>query len=127
MPCALVVTNGWNSRSAISGAMPGPVSMTLISTSSSSIMRGLDRQLAPRAAFHRLDGVADEIDQHLLDLNLVDQHVAAGSAPMRKRTVDAALLGADQRERARLLDQLEDVLGVAARLRLSSRTRAADG
>ena len=37
MPCSLVVTKGWNSWSAIAGAMPVPVSATSIRTVSASI------------------------------------------------------------------------------------------
>ena len=74
-PAGLVVTNGWNSCVGdLSAQCPGPVSATLTSTMSSSARGG--RAPAARAArqlLHRLDGVAHEIEQHLLDLDLVDQ------------------------------------------------------
>ena len=54
-PPGLVVTNGWNSRSATSGASPGPVSATVISTRSLPGRPRADDDLAPldRRRAHR--------------------------------------------------------------------------
>ena len=59
--------------------------------------------------FHRLDGVAHQIEQDLLNLHLVGEHEIQ---PRRKREAHphAPVLGADQRQRACLLDQLFYVL-----------------
>ena len=57
----------------------------------------------------RLDGVAHQVEQHLLDLHLVGQHQVAARIEL-EADPDAVLLGADQRQRARLLDQLGEAL-----------------
>ena len=74
MPWRLVVMNGWNSCSAISGAMPEPVSATLTRTCVLPGRCDRDRQLAGLRRLHRVHGVADQIEQHLLDLHAVGQH-----------------------------------------------------
>ena len=88
IPCALVVMKGWKSWSATSGLMPWPVSLTQTSTMSSAAGRGADDQLAARRVLHRLDGVADQVQRHLLDLHLVGQHQvdAAGRSRSAART-----------------------------------------
>ena len=50
MPCRLVVTKGWNSCSATSGAMPGPVSATLTCDHAVRRRRGRDRRVRARGA-----------------------------------------------------------------------------
>ncbi len=67
-------------------------------------------QLLAIAAMHGLDRIADEVEQNLLDLHLLDQH-HVGVAREAEQGLDPLLLGADEGERARLLDQLADVLG----------------
>ena len=67
-------------------------------------------QFAARSDFgHRLDGVAHQVEQHLLDLDLVGEHEVGARIELEAHA-DAVLLGADQRQRARLLDQLGEAL-----------------
>src|SRR5687768_3926553 len=62
-----------------------------------------DPQAADGALRYRLDGVADEVDQHLLDLDPVDQyHVGQRIEP--DLDLDPAFARSDQRQRARLAD-----------------------
>ena len=79
MPPLLVVMNSENRLSRLSAAMPAPVSATSISTIVAARRRVEIDDLAPRARRHRLDRVADEVDQHLLDLDPV------GADPLRGR------------------------------------------
>ena len=80
--------------------------------------RGLDRQQAPRRVLHRLDGVADEIEQDLLHLDAVGEHRGRARIEIEGH-MHTLLLGADQGERACLLDELgqalDPVFGIAAR------------
>ena len=58
---------------------------------------------------HRFDGVAHQVEQHLLDLHLVGEHEVDARIELEAHA-HAVLLGADQRQRARLLDELVDAL-----------------
>ena len=61
---------------------------------------------------HDLDGIADQVDQNLLDLDAVRQNrVGIGSEP--EGYGDTVLPGADQGQRAGVLDQLGQALGAA--------------
>ena len=59
---------------------------------------------------HGLDGIPYQIQQHLLDLNLLDKD-QAGAGIEAEHGLDPGFIGANERQRARLLDQLVDVLG----------------
>ena len=109
MPWRLVVMNGWNNCALISGAIPVPVSATLISTMLVRRRRRRDYELAPFRFLHRLEGVPHQIEQDLLHLYLVREHEIDSGIEV-KTHAHAAVLGPDQSERARLLDQLLDVL-----------------
>ena len=62
-----------------------------------------------RCLDHALHGVADQVDQDLLDLDAIGQHqIGLGIEP--ERHGDAGLPRADQGERAGVLDQLGEVL-----------------
>ena len=74
MPCRFVVTNGWNSRDATSGEMPQPVSATSTTTILSSAGLVETLQLAAFGGLHGLQSVAQQIEQHLLNLDLVDKN-----------------------------------------------------
>ena len=77
-----------------------------------------DDQLAARRLRHRLERVAEQIDQHLLDLDPVDQHQSCARVEIEAQ-LHALLAGAGEAERAGLLDQLGEafdaLLGFAAR------------
>ena len=73
VPTGLVVKNGSNSLSSLSSGMPVPVSSICITTLADRARRGaagagkgFHRQ-SPVVA-HRLDGVHENVDEHLLDL-----------------------------------------------------------
>ena len=66
---------------------------------------GRDREFAPLRAGHGFEGVADQVQQNLLDLYPVRQHVG-GCGIERESYAHAPFLGADERQRARLLDEL---------------------
>src|SRR4029077_8605996 len=68
-----------------------------------------DQQLAPRRLLHRLDRVADEVEQDLLDLHLVDQDEIVDGIDLEAHA-NAMLLGADEGKRACFLDQFLDAL-----------------
>lgn len=72
-------------------------------------------QLPPPAPLHGLDRVSGQIDDDLLNLDLVHRHFGQPRVAAQLN-IDVAFLGADQRERARLLDDLSEILG--ARLAL---------
>jgi len=88
----------------MSGAIPGPVSATLIATIPVAGRPGR-RQLSLVTALHRLDRVPNKIEQNLLDLNLVGKHEINRRIELEPHA-DAPVLGADQGERARFLDKL---------------------
>ncbi len=97
--------------------MPGPVSVTTTSTVSSSISTVEIVSSPARRFLHRLDRIAHQVQHHLLNLDLVDEH-ESGAAIEAKRDAHAGFLDPDQRQRARLLDQLREAfdvpLGIAA-------------
>ena len=110
MPLRLVVTKGWNRWLATSGASPGPVSATLTSTTSPApAALAISSLRSVGGLDHALHGVADQVDQDLLDLDAIGQHqIGLGVEPERRG--DAGLPRADQGKRAGVLDQLGEVL-----------------
>src|ERR1044072_5871634 len=64
---------------------------------------GADPETADRSAGHRLDRVANEVEDHLLDLDAVDDDAVDGRIEP-DLDLDAPIAGADQRQRARLVD-----------------------
>ena len=63
---------------------------------------------APKASglrrHHRIDRIADEVDEHLLDLDAIDQDLVGGGVELQLN-VDPMLARADQRERIRFIDE----------------------
>src|SRR5262245_57060664 len=66
-------------------------------------------KLAPLYLGHRLDGVAHQVEQDLLDLHLVGQDPIGARIELESHAY-ALLFGSDQGQRARLLDQLAEAL-----------------
>src|SRR5438128_8728510 len=91
-PCSLVVKKGSKSRPFVSASMPWPVSrngehdvpprsqafVRLRQIFVDIDIRRLDRQLA--AVGHRVSGVDDEVDEHLLDLARIGLDAAESTA-----------------------------------------------
>ena len=69
--------------------------------------RGHDRQLAAVGAFQCLERVAQEIEQDLLNLDLIDQNKVDDRVEL-KVDPNRFLLGGNQGKRARFLDKLRD-------------------
>ena len=86
--------------------MPGPVSATQTSTMF-AVRPARDQQFPARRLFHGLDRIADQVQQHLLDLHLVDQDEIVRRIDLKSYS-HAMFLRAHQRERARLFDQFLD-------------------
>ena len=105
-----MVTNGWNSCSATSvgdaRAGVGDGDLDHVVGERACVETTSSRR---SAVVHRLDGVADQVEQHLLDLDPVGEH-QIGARIELEADPDAVLLGADQGQRARLLDQLGEAL-----------------
>src|SRR6516162_2531288 len=66
-----------------------------------------DNKLATLRGFHGLDGIAQQVQQHLLDLHLVDQNEIDGRVELKPDT-HALILGSDQRQGAGLLNEFPD-------------------
>ena len=75
MPSGFVVKSGLNIRSISCDPIPVPVSATDITTQSPSLSLRLDAQ-DPRliSCRHRVDGVRDQIEQHLLQLDPIPSY-----------------------------------------------------
>src|SRR5215217_7425660 len=71
--------------------------------------RDAHHKVAPFAPGHRIDRVADEVQDDLLHLDLVGEHEIDRAVEFEADAY-AMLLGADQGERARFLDQLDQAL-----------------
>ena len=108
MPWRFVVTNGWNSCSAISGR-DSRSSIGDVDLDHPAVRRRRYDEFAVLGLLHRFDGVAHEVEQNLLNLHLVGEHKLDRRIE-GKAHAHAAVLGADQGKRARLLDELLDVL-----------------
>src|SRR6516162_388816 len=70
--------------------------------------RGRDDEFATLGLLHRRDGITDQVEQHLLDLHFVGQHKIGARIELEAHA-HALVLDADQRERARLLDELPHI------------------
>src|SRR5262245_38562402 len=68
---------------------------------------GCNHELAPLRCLHRIDGIAQQIDQDLLDLHLVRQYEVDRRVELES-DADALILGSDQCQGAGFLDQLLD-------------------
>ena len=128
MPSGLVVTKGWNSCVGDLLGDPGPVSATL-DLDHVVVGAAVVTDAAPVASLsaHRLDGVAHQVEQHLLDLHLVDQdHVGRGWRSRNTTCTPSSLAPTRASALASstsLLHILGPLLGFAARRRI----RAAGG
>ena len=108
-PPAFVVTKGWNSRSATSGAIPGPVSATAISTASGNACVVTIKVLGG-ARLHRLStALRTRLMIHLADLDPIE-HQRPGRRVQFHRPAHALMRRADQSEFDRLPDHTVDVL-----------------
>ena len=85
MPCCLVVTKGWNSWPRPPARAPAryPRRSPRHRRRRRAAWRSPAR--AWRCLVHGLDGVADQVEQHLLDLDAVGQHQIGASGRSRKR------------------------------------------
>src|SRR5262245_39568803 len=84
-----------------------------------------DREITDLRGFHRIHGVADQVEKHLLDLYAIGQHQVDRWIELKLYT-DAAILDAHQGEGARFFDQLADAfraaLGLATRNEVTQAT-----
>src|SRR6516225_7848674 len=65
---------------------------------------GGNDEFASLRRFHGLDGVSQRIEQHLLNLHLVDKDEIDGRVELKPHT-NALILGSDQRQGARFLNE----------------------
>ena len=128
LPTSFVVKNGSKIFGCTSSGMPGPSS--LISRTTDSLLgvvpRADDQHAAAVRRQHRLLGVDDQIEQHLLHLVAVGEHLrqAGGQRVDDGDVRDALLVGA---QRQRLAHDLIDVDHRARRLALArERQQVAD-
>src|SRR4051794_614728 len=82
------------------------------------VRRGGNCELAPLRGFHGFDGVAQQVEQNLLNLHLVGEDEVDGGVELKTHP-NALILGADECQRARFLDKLLDAFDPA--LALSAR------
>src|SRR6516225_6063488 len=68
---------------------------------------GGNDELASLRRLHGLDGIAQQVQQNLLDLHLVDKNEIDGGIELKPDT-NALILGSDQRQGAGLLNELLD-------------------
>src|SRR5579875_1546549 len=73
------------------------------------VQRGSDLEFALLAALHRLDRIADQIDEDLLQLDFVDRHRRQLRGDLQSHS-DAAVAHANQSKGAGFFDQLADRL-----------------
>ena len=123
MPDGFVVTNGWNSFSRTSAGRPGPLSATLTSTMPSADRIVLMVSSRRGLVVHRLDGVADQIEQHLLNLHLVDEHERHVRRKIHLQAHPASL-GPSNASAAASSTHLADVLRLTLAIGLLRRTGA---
>src|SRR5215475_5289220 len=74
--------------------------------------RGGNEQLAMMRLLHRLDGIADQVEQDLLDLHLVGQYEIRRRIEL-ELDADALILDADQRQSGGFLDELAEAFDAA--------------
>ena len=86
----------------------------------------LDDKLAALRRLHRLERVAEQIDQHLLNLDAVGQHQIDAGMNLLAHPY-ALFAGADKGQGARLLDNFDDRARPSSRFRRAPRNRAAGG
>ena len=65
--------------------------------------------------FHRLDGIAQQVEQNLLNLHLVGEDEVDGGIELKPHP-NALILGADESQSACLLDKLLDAFDPALAL-----------
>ena len=109
MPVSLVVKKVWNRFGMTSSWKPEPVSDTSTSIMSSADAGVGDDELAPRRLRHRFQRVAEQVDQHLLDLHPVGEH-EVGVGIEAEAKLHVLLARAGKAERAGFLDQLRQAL-----------------
>ena len=127
-PSDLVVKKGSKMRCAMAGSSPGPVSSTVTCGTVRLGEGDGDGQLpfAVRDRCHGLDAVHDQVQQHLLQLNLVAQHGLRAGGQIGVQH-DAVLLQFAAGERQHFLDGVADVeLGQLRPGFLGERPQAAD-
>src|SRR5215813_54316 len=66
--------------------------------------RGGNDELASLRRLHRLDGISQQVEQHLLNLHFVDEHEIDGRVELKPDT-NTLILGSDQRQGARFLNE----------------------
>jgi hypothetical protein len=113
----LVVKKGSKMRDRSSAAMPWPVSQTAISAPAAAFLQPVAaRQGEPAAVGHGLEGIHDEVDEHLLQLAQVHLDAAAGAVV--DAHLDLAALEVVARQHQAVGEGLGrvDALGVAGEL-----------
>src|SRR5262249_56218886 len=68
---------------------------------------GRNNELAFLRRLHGLDGISEQVQQNLLNLHLVDKDEIDGGVELKPHT-NALILGSDQRQGARFLNELLD-------------------
>ena len=114
MPVSLVVKKVWNRLDSTPSAKPEPVSATGDLDHVVADSLGRCDKLALRRGGHRLQRVAEQVDQHLLDLHAVDEHEVMRVVEFELQ-IDALFPRAGEAERAGFLDQLGDAFNTLLR------------
>ena len=103
------MTNGWNNRVCHVRRQPEPGIGDVDLDRTFPGAAGADHDLPSLDAVQGIDAVADQVGDHLMDLDLVDEH-GRQSALEHAAGCDPFAAGPDQGERARLLDDRVNVL-----------------
>jgi hypothetical protein len=109
MPLAFEVTKGWKSWAGDLLADAAPRILDAEADHAAVGRRGADDEHAQARLRHRIDRVADEVHQHLLDLDAVDEDPRGGGVE-QDLDVDAVLARPDECEGVRFVDQARQIL-----------------
>ena len=109
MPCRFVVTKGLKSCDAISGRNPVARVGNINSDHPVFSGTGRDDQLAAFGGLHGLKRVSQQIEQHLLNLDLVDKNKVDGRIKLQAHP-NRLIFRGNEGERGGFLHQLFDAL-----------------
>ena len=84
-PSGFVVKKGSKTRDRVSGGSPAPVSemVTLTVSGAGAVVRIVSRRSGGSVGFHRLDGVAHQVQQGLLQLDGISRHAGHARAQVQ--------------------------------------------